>query len=333
MPPGHALTSTPEQNQYPTCPTDTSIMVSVCAPSSKEAVDRIKVTMVLVLDLSGSMEGDKLTQLKKGASFVVENLQTGDNVGIVGFDSTVHTLLPLSRVDDDVKAAAHDLIKSMYEGSCTNISGALAAGFDMLKPDVKAMVWRLKRDSNDEQDAKRQRKFRQTMHDFLAPDVEKEAQDVDRVCGMVLLTDGEANIGIKRPDAMREMVQELKAASGKNVSVYTFGLGKEHNHEVLSAIGEYTYIEKKEDIATEFAHTLGGLITLASQNVVVKLKPFAGVEITAIETACKVVGCVFVDACSWRWYSLESSRGSGIALLSSVFRQEISARISGFRVE
>lgn len=299
MPAGHALTSTPQHEQYSTSPTTSTIMLSVCAPELDETVNRVKVTMVLVLDLSGSMAGNKLTQLKRGASFVVENLRTGDRVGIVGFDSTVYTLLPLSRVDNDVKAAAHNLIESMYEGSCTNISGALAAGFDMLKPDVKATLWRLKRDLGEEEDAKRQCMFRKTMHHFLAQDVEEEAQEEDRVCGMVLLTDGDANIGIKRPDAMRKMVEELEAASGKNVALYTFGLGKEHNQEVLSAIGEYTYIEKKEEIATEFAHALGGLMTLASQNVVVNLKPFAGVEIESIDTACKVGQCVFVGACLW----------------------------------
>ena len=80
--------------------------------------------VVLVLDTSGSMEGEKIVQARQAARYVVEHLKPDDRFAIVPFNTTVNryapTLLPASDA-----AAAGAYIDSLIAAGGTNISGAL----------------------------------------------------------------------------------------------------------------------------------------------------------------------------------------------------------------
>lgn len=86
----------------------------------------IKRDVIFVLDISGSMRGEKLTQAKAAMKYCVNRLNEGDNFSIVEFDSAVHAwtpeLISASRENID-KALAH--IDTIREKGGTNINDAL----------------------------------------------------------------------------------------------------------------------------------------------------------------------------------------------------------------
>jgi Ca-activated chloride channel family protein len=80
--------------------------------------------VILVLDTSGSMEGEKMTQARSAARYVVEHLNPDDRFAVVDFNTTVNRYAPaLLPAAEATAAAAH--IDTLFAAGGTNISGAL----------------------------------------------------------------------------------------------------------------------------------------------------------------------------------------------------------------
>ncbi len=93
----------------------------------------ISKTVVLVIDRSGSMSGEKIEQAKGAAKFVLNNLRQGDLFNIIAYDSEISTFRPeLQKFDKDIRAAAVGFIDSLYAGGSTDINGALKRALGML---------------------------------------------------------------------------------------------------------------------------------------------------------------------------------------------------------
>jgi Ca-activated chloride channel family protein len=93
-----------------------------------ESVDR---DIVVVLDTSGSMEGEKFSQAIDAAVYVLEHLGEGDRFGIVDFARRVHRFSDELRPAADAEAGI-EYLRDLAPGGNTNISGALDAGLSLL---------------------------------------------------------------------------------------------------------------------------------------------------------------------------------------------------------
>jgi Ca-activated chloride channel family protein len=80
--------------------------------------------VVLVLDISGSMEGEKIEQAKAALSFALNHLNPDDRFAVIAFHSAVSSyaerLLPASE-----RAGALRYVQSLAAGGSTDINGAL----------------------------------------------------------------------------------------------------------------------------------------------------------------------------------------------------------------
>jgi Ca-activated chloride channel family protein len=85
----------------------------------------------LVLDRSGSMDGEKMNNLKEAVGYVVDHLNDGDLVSVTIFDDQVETLIPSqpAKNREAIKAA---LAKVIPRGG-TQISDGLKAGLAEVK--------------------------------------------------------------------------------------------------------------------------------------------------------------------------------------------------------
>ena len=87
--------------------------------------------LVLVLDRSGSMKGQKLDFAKKAASEVIGNLRSLDTLHFVIYDTEVETLF--EKGDLKQKELLQQKVKQISAGNSTYLSGGLVQGADLVK--------------------------------------------------------------------------------------------------------------------------------------------------------------------------------------------------------
>ena len=104
-----------------------------------ETDEQVARDIVIVLDRSGSMQGEKIVQARDAAIRILDRLGAGDRFGIVSFSSSVSSfegmLHPASNAEQ-----GREWVKGIRAEGLTNISGALGEAMDLLPGDRPATV-------------------------------------------------------------------------------------------------------------------------------------------------------------------------------------------------
>jgi Ca-activated chloride channel homolog len=91
-------------------------------------VDRPPANVSIVLDKSGSMEGEKLVRAKEAALLAVEMLGDRDIVSVVTYSDTVSVLVPATRVSE--RSYIRRRIESIFAGGSTALFAGVSKGAD-----------------------------------------------------------------------------------------------------------------------------------------------------------------------------------------------------------
>jgi Ca-activated chloride channel family protein len=116
-------------------------LVDIKAGSSQVS-GAMPANVSLVLDRSGSMDGEKIANLKEAVGYVVDHLNDNDLVSVTIFDDQVETLVPSqpARHHDEIKAK----LASLIARGGTQISDGLKAGLaEVRKGHAKDRVNRI----------------------------------------------------------------------------------------------------------------------------------------------------------------------------------------------
>ncbi|RKH65667.1 vWA domain-containing protein [Corallococcus aberystwythensis] len=97
-----------------------------------EKVQRVPVNLALVVDRSGSMDGEKLADAKRAAQELVKQLRTGDRLALVHYGSDV-TVVPSVVINDATRAELLSTIEAIRVNGGTNMSGGLVAGANAVR--------------------------------------------------------------------------------------------------------------------------------------------------------------------------------------------------------
>lgn len=101
-------------------------------PAVEKNKKKIGKNVILVLDKSGSMRGEKIDQTRRAASYVVDKLRSRDQFTLINYDSRVETFRSeLTSGDKETRDDASGYIDSMLAGGSTNIDGALAKALEL----------------------------------------------------------------------------------------------------------------------------------------------------------------------------------------------------------
>lgn len=92
------------------------------------AANRPPANVSIVLDRSGSMDGEKLARAKEAAQLAVDMLEDRDIVSIVTYDDTVSVLVPATRVSE--RSYIKRRIESITAGGSTALFAGVSKGAD-----------------------------------------------------------------------------------------------------------------------------------------------------------------------------------------------------------
>ncbi|XP_052166404.1 E3 ubiquitin-protein ligase WAV3-like [Oryza glaberrima] len=235
-----------------------AVLLHVKAPSiAGEAAARAPVDLVTVLDVSGSMEGYKLTLLKRAMGFVIDKLGPGDRLAIVSFSYNARRVIRLTRMSEGGKASAKSAVESLHADGCTNILKGLVEA---------AKVF----------DGRRYR---------------------NAVASVILLSDGQDNYnvnggwGASNSKNYSVLVPpSFKRSGDRRLPVHTFGFGTDHDAAAMHAIAEetggtFSFIENQAVVQDAFAQCIGGLLSVTVQEARIAIAcPHAAVRVRSVNS-------------------------------------------------
>ncbi|XP_062205059.1 E3 ubiquitin-protein ligase WAV3-like [Phragmites australis] len=251
--------------EYPALARDASaddfvVLVHARAPGAGAggaAAPRAPLDLVTVLDVSGSMVGTKLALLKQAMVFVIDNLGPRDRLCVVSFSSGASRLMRLACMSDAGKALARRAVESLTAGGGTNIGEAL-------RKAAKVLDERMHRNS---------------------------------VASVVLLSDGQDTYTVARRygrnanyDALVPPSFAYTGAGSRSAPVHTFGFGTDHDAAAMHTIAEatggtFSFIEDEAAIQDAFAQCIGGLLSVALQELRVDVTcVHQGVRVGAVKS-------------------------------------------------
>ena len=102
----------------------------------------------------------------------------------------------------------------------------------------------------------------------------------DKVNRIILLSDGQANIG---PSSVDELSQLAIIAAKKNIAITTLGIGSDYNELLMSSIASYSdgnhvFVNNSADLENVFVHEFTDLMSAIAQDVVITIQLKNGVK-------------------------------------------------------
>lgn len=113
------------------------VLVRVQAPDPDVATQSLRKPyhLALVIDRSGSMDGEPLMEAVRCAAHMIDRLEPTDVASLVVFDDKVKVLSPASPVGD--RRALRAALAQIRSGGSTNLYGGWRAGADAILQDAK----------------------------------------------------------------------------------------------------------------------------------------------------------------------------------------------------
>ncbi|KAM5587252.1 E3 ubiquitin-protein ligase WAV3 [Rosa sericea] len=227
------------------------VLVSICAPplQDPDGEGRTPIDLVTILDVSGSMLGQKLELVKQAVKFVIENMGTSDRLSIVSFSTTSKRLLPLRRMTVEGRESAIQAVESLRAGGGTDIAEGLKKGTHILE----------------------------------------ERRERNHVASIILLSDGQDNYCHNPSQMLKKLPASIRSSDMQHeIPVHTFGFGNDHDAKIMHAIsdasrGTFSYIESVGIIQDAFALCIGGLLSVVAQELRLTVRSASpGVKIVEI---------------------------------------------------
>ncbi len=169
-----------------------------------------KATVVMLIDVSGSMKGDKVRQATQGATLFIDQMDAADEIYVMVFS------------DEILELSDSGSVGSNAENLRTTIEGLYAGGGTALYESVIRALDRV--DGIQAQHA---------------------AEDEQRIYGIVLLSDGlnEVEGGPSQADMLSRLPSGSEASS---VKIYTIAYGEDADEDLMATLANRTNGKKFE---------------------------------------------------------------------------------------
>lgn len=210
------------------CPWNEDNKIMAVGLKTTEIVNENNANYVFLIDVSGSMSGDKRLGLaKKGFNMLLDGLGDKDVVSIVTYASGVNTVLDGGECTENGKGKIKNVISSLRASGSTSGGDGLERAYNIAQKH------------------------------FITGGNNR----------VIIISDGDFNVGMTKQDDLKEFIQE-KAKSGIYLSVIGVGMGNMRDDilETLATCGNgnYAYLDNENEARKVFIDELqGNLFTVA----------------------------------------------------------------------
>ena len=202
---------------------------------------RVPTDLLVVLDRSGSMSGDKLTRAREAVHELIGRMATSDRLALVTYESAARVLIPLDQTADQARERWQSMVRGIDTGGGTNMS----AGLD------------------------------------VALDLAASSRGHGRATRMILISDGHANEGDSSVEGLsaragRGSRQEIVvSAIGVGEGFDEFLMSSVAD----AGTGNFYYLQHSENLAQIFTNELSATRDTVASALSVTIEPGSGVEV------------------------------------------------------
>jgi len=224
---------------------DAHVVVSLTAPALAQEDARSSICIIPVVDVSGSMAGEKLEFAKKSVMKLVEHLRPTDYCGVVAFESGIYTVAKPEQLQNGAKDRIKSAVSKLRPMGGTNFSGGLLRALELItQMDLPESV----------------------------------------ILRVIMFTDGQANEGIavKQADLIRLLDANRGRVT---VSAFGYGRDADQKlltEFSTAGKGNYAFIQEPDAALSAFGTELGGLLSTYATDLQVEVKPLNGHVITEV---------------------------------------------------
>ena len=216
----------------------TPFVINISSPQPSEEEKKCNADLICVIDISGSMDGEKIDLVKESLKILVEMMDKNDRLSLILFDNNASILFNLDYMNDNTKKDILKKIESIDARGGTNILSGLEKAVEILKK-------------------------------------EKDKTKENRVSSIILLSDGCDNYS--NDIELAESLKKLTKGLNLSFTLNTFGYGYDHDPKIMNKLanirdGSFFLVEDYKKVAEYFVTVLGGCVSVISKKCVLNVK-------------------------------------------------------------
>ena len=218
-------------------------VINLFAPEKKveeEEEKKVYADLICVIDISGSMYGEKIHQVKESLKILVDMMNEKDRIALVLFSSNASLLNDLEYLTKENKEKIKKKIEEINATGGTNIASGLQIAVDILKKEKNT-----------------------------------PKENESRSSSVILLSDGCDNDNDEIQ--LGEKLKSLTKGEKLSFTLNTFGYGDDHDPKIMNKLanlrdGSFFFVEDYQKVGEFFVSVLGGCMTMISKNAQLDVK-------------------------------------------------------------
>ena len=219
---------------------NTPIVVNVVSEEIKEKNSNVE--LICVIDVSGSMMGEKIKLVKQSLKVLLEMMGENDKLGLVLFNHQAQKLLDLTFTTSENKKMIIGLIDKIQARGGTYILGGLEIAVSMFK-------------SSSNESKSNSDKFISSAIILLSDGVDNRMNHIEIGNGLKALTK-DSNLGF---------------------TLHAFGYGNDHDPKIMNSLatirdGSFYFVQEYKKVAEYFVNVLGACVSMISEKAKISIK-------------------------------------------------------------
>ena len=212
---------------------NTPFIININSPEPKEDEKKCNADLICVIDISGSMDGEKIELVRHSLKILVDMMDKNDRLALVLFDNQASIYFDLEYMTDEIKKNLKQKIENIEAHGGTNILSGLEKAVQIL---IR----------------------------------EKEKTNDSRVSSIILLSDGCDNYS--NDVQLAEALKKITKGQNLSFTLNTFGYGYDHDPKIMNKLanirdGGFFLVEDYNKVAEYFVSVLGGCVSVISKKV------------------------------------------------------------------